>query len=672
MNPGNDIEQKPPSMPQLALGKEEKEGAGTTPAQQPEEVEQFQPPQEGAAMERTREQQRTRGLFRRTAQTVCKFMKRICEEETSVMGSMVRAYSPIFKTKTSAALLDMLVQEGPSNPKQVPAMVRYIHQWLMANEQPEYNVYRPLLDLAEAQPADVVMALLRVAPSCDRAAMAMWKSIMCSCRTAEPAMLILLDVLASWPEHSTSTADGDCTAVLALAATVVMWKMLQVPCLPHVVTVHFPRLFVHLLFQVLSSTLDTPEAVHTFWKGCQQQHGLATNPNSFAVQTLKALLCRLHYKDVVVALEDKGAWDTLLCADTLHCAVGVLAREMRHASIALCSKIAFYLLGLLSKDMPCWDLATMAFLVEILECLAWNEWHERVLGILSKNLQSECRDRHRLALTGLLVLGKNISMAIRMWGLHTRLVELLRENDSDVVGMSIILLNCLFPYNGTKIEASLALQLADMLLPLFDSEDSQVQLSSMFIFRDMIDFSSEKIKTALKSHVRRSLLPLSFHCHDENQRVAKTSRAALHSSATFLQRKDLQEVLQLEQTWSFGVLAEDRRRAPEHLRRALLYLDSPQEPLRQAAISFIGMAGRHLRGHKRELQRVCQALEDKAEDISPAIRSQALETAFLLRALERPSGSILGKLLHEFRGARRKRPSLWCCVRLCCWTSEES
>lgn len=51
---------------------------------------------------------------------------------------------------------------------QVLPMVRFIHQWLKANEFPEYNLCRPLLDLTEAQPADVVMALLRVAPWCDR------------------------------------------------------------------------------------------------------------------------------------------------------------------------------------------------------------------------------------------------------------------------------------------------------------------------------------------------------------------------------------------------------------------------------------------------------------------------------------------------------------------------
>nr|XP_041569140.1 uncharacterized protein LOC121468944 [Taeniopygia guttata] len=323
MNPGSDVEHRPASVPKLAWGKEEKEGPGAAPAQQPEEVEQFQLPQKGAAVQRTREQERTRGRFRRTAQMVCKVMKRIREEESSVVGTVVRAYSPIFKTKTSAALLDMLVEEGPSSPKQLPAMVRYI---LVANEFPEYNLYRPLLDLTEAQPSDVVMALLRVAPVCDRAALAMWKSIMCSPRTAEPAMLVLLDVLGSWPEHSTCTSDGDHTAVLALAATVVMWKILQLPCVPQMVTVYFPHLFVHLLFQVLFSTLDMPEEVDTFWKGCQQQYGLATSPNRFAVQTLKSLLCQMQHEDVVVAMEHKCGWDTLLCADTHHYAVGLLAR----------------------------------------------------------------------------------------------------------------------------------------------------------------------------------------------------------------------------------------------------------------------------------------------------------------------------------------------------------
>ncbi|XP_064256667.1 uncharacterized protein LOC135287236 [Passer domesticus] len=222
------MEQRPLSVPKLAWVEEEEEGPGAAPAQQKEEVVAFKPLQEDAAVERTQEQQSSRGLFHRTAQLVCKLIKRIREEETSTVGTGLRAYSHIFKTKTSAALLDMLVEEGFCNPKQVsspwpgfdparncsasqatptghwkplrpwqcggkgstslgklgtflplaavqvspcllqvPAVVRYIHQWLTANQFAEHRLNRTLLDLTKAQPADVLVTLLRVARSCD-------------------------------------------------------------------------------------------------------------------------------------------------------------------------------------------------------------------------------------------------------------------------------------------------------------------------------------------------------------------------------------------------------------------------------------------------------------------------------------------------------------------------
>ena len=42
--------------------------------------------------------------------------------------------------------------------------------------------------------------------------------------------------------------------------------------------------------------------------------------------TLKSLLCFLQCGDVVMAMERKRGWDTLLCVDTQHYAVGLLAR----------------------------------------------------------------------------------------------------------------------------------------------------------------------------------------------------------------------------------------------------------------------------------------------------------------------------------------------------------
>ena len=42
-----------------------------------------------------------------------------------------------------------------------------------------------------------------------------------------------------------------------------------------------------------------------------------------------------------------------------------LIRELCHSSIRFCSGIAFYLLRLLSKEMPYWDFPALAFLVEV-------------------------------------------------------------------------------------------------------------------------------------------------------------------------------------------------------------------------------------------------------------------------------------------------------------------
>ncbi|XP_032549761.1 uncharacterized protein LOC116789723 [Chiroxiphia lanceolata] len=52
--------------------KKKKEGPGTAPAQQPEEVEQPQPLQEDPGRDRTQEQDRARGHFHRAAQAVLK------------------------------------------------------------------------------------------------------------------------------------------------------------------------------------------------------------------------------------------------------------------------------------------------------------------------------------------------------------------------------------------------------------------------------------------------------------------------------------------------------------------------------------------------------------------------------------------------------------------------
>ncbi|XP_056369493.1 maestro heat-like repeat-containing protein family member 7 [Oenanthe melanoleuca] len=668
------MEQTPPRVPKLAWVKEEEEAAATS-AQQPGELEQLQLLQEGAAMDWTQEQDPARGRFRRAAQMICEFIVRVWREETTGVGTGPSANFHLFSAETSAAMLDLLVEKGVSNPKQVPAMVRYIHKWLTANESAGHRLDKALLELTKEYPYDVIMTLLRWAPSGDRAAAAMWGVILTSTGTAEPALQILITVLSAWPvDTSVYTSDGDSTGVFALAATVTLWSVFNWTWCPPIMLECSPSLFLRLLFQAFISTLYTPEVVDTFWKECQEQLGLATNPQRFAVQTLKVLLCRVQCEHVVLAMERKGGWDTLLYAGTHHYAVGLLAREMHGVSVYWHHYIMSYLLELLSQGISDWELPAMAFLVELLEFVDFSKWADGILEIMPRHLQSESKEMQRLALRGLVVLSRDPSMNKRMHTLTERLVDLLRDADEEIVETSAVVLSALLLHRDLAIPSPIALRLAAALWPLLDNDKCQVQLLSIRLFQEVMRLVEAKGKKALKMLVSKSLLPLFFNCNNENVRVAEASRETLLAAVSFLKRRDLEHLVLTDQMWRFGecLLAQDRDRAAEHLRQALPYLRSPQEPLREAAVRFLGLAGRFLREQQRELQLMSRALQDMADDISPAISCLALQTLYINMAVQSIPSSRLDRLRDGFRRLWKSRPSLGGRGRFSCWSAVEN
>ncbi|XP_027487036.1 maestro heat-like repeat-containing protein family member 6 isoform X1 [Corapipo altera] len=535
---------------------------------------------------------------------------------------------------------DIFEENGVSSPKQVPAFIRNMHQRLTANATPEEKLLVEFLRVTEAHPADVVVTLLHCAPSCDRAAAIMWKTIASWEMAVEKVLPKLLCVMEDWPLHSTSTSDGEKTDVFALAATRVIWEILQMLQCPEPLTEYSPRLLVDLLLQIFISTEQMPEEVDALWRECQEQHSLPTNSKSFAVLTLKALLCHLECEDVVVSMERKRGWDTLLNSDTHHYAVGLLAREMRRASNPLYYRIALSLLGLLIREKPCWELPAMAFLVEVLDCPDMTEWSDSFLEILSRRLWSECTETRRLVLRGLVVLSKDPVMADGMRSLTQSLMDVLWDTDGELVRMALSVFINQVQDRDILISTPTALQLAEVLQPLFGNDNIHVQLLSIQLFRKVMELGVDEGKQALKTHVVYSLLPLFFHWHNENQHVAEASQEALLGAAWFLKRRDLVKLLKTEQSWKFGecLLEKDKKRVAKYLCQAVPYLESPQEPVREAALRFIGIAGRYLKGQKVELQIVIDVIEGMTHD-SAAVQSLALQTQKILRAVQRPESS---------------------------------
>ncbi|RMB92793.1 hypothetical protein DUI87_30843 [Hirundo rustica rustica] len=291
----------------------------------------------------------------------------------------------------------------------------------------------------------------------------------------------------------------------------------------------------------------------------------------FAVQAVKSLLFQLRCDNEVMAMERKHGWDGLLCAQIQHYAMGLLARPY--------ALLGSWQSGPLS--LPC------AF--QVLECLDFTKCGDSVHEIASRHLQSECRERRRLALRGLVVLSKDPLMARRICSLSQNLLELLGDADGDVVFLTLRVFTNLLQNKNILVSSSTAPKLAEALLPLFDHDNGHVEVLSLDLFFKVMQLSADDAKRPLEKILSQSLLPLFLHCHDENRRVAKASRETLLRVTDFLKRRNLKQLVKKEQLLTFAkcLLQENRSRAAELLRQALPYLESPQEPLREAAIRFI-------------------------------------------------------------------------------------
>ncbi|XP_027488514.1 uncharacterized protein LOC113941557, partial [Corapipo altera] len=103
---------------------------------------------------------------------------------------------------------------------------------------------------------------------------------------------------------------------------------------------------------------------------------------------------------------------------------------------------------------------------------------------------------------------------------------------------------------------------------------------------------------------------------------------------------DLRNLLEADKPWCFFdcLVESEKKRVVDFMWQALPYLESPQEPLQELALRFIGIAGRYMRGQRVELQVAINVIEDMTPD-SAAVKSLALQTQEILRVFQRPQSS---------------------------------
>ncbi|XP_031985156.1 uncharacterized protein LOC116453613 isoform X4 [Corvus moneduloides] len=100
--------------------------------------------------------------------------------------------------------------------------------------------------------------------------------------------------------------------------------------------------------------------------------------------------------------------------------------------------------------------------------------------------------------------------------------------------------------------SSIAMMLVGKVLPLFDSECSQLRELSLLLFRDLLKAVLSRDEKKMRRNIQSALVPLLFRLNDHLPSVAKASREALFAAAELLKWKQLKHLLQRERMWELG------------------------------------------------------------------------------------------------------------------------
>ncbi|KFO53047.1 hypothetical protein N302_04725, partial [Corvus brachyrhynchos] len=138
---------------------------------------------------------------------------------------------------------------------------------------------------------------------------------------------------------------------------------------------------------------------------------------------------------------------------------------------------------------------------QALECLDLRECGDSVVEIMSRCLQSECRQRCRLALRGLVVLTKDPAMVRRRQRL-----KLCWGKQSHGLGWASGAWAACCPHGLEKLVLR--------FFPLLQ-DNSHVQMLSIHLFCKVMELVVDEGKKPLKTIVCQILSPLLLHCHDE-------------------------------------------------------------------------------------------------------------------------------------------------------------
>ncbi|CAM5122581.1 unnamed protein product [Natator depressus] len=235
-------------------------------------------------------------------------------------------------------------------------------------------------------------------------------------------------------------------------------------------------------------------------------------------------------------------------------------------------------------------------------------------------------------------------------------VERLHEADRDIISNAITVLRDILAGMDRQSASPVAVQVAEKLLPFFHDESSKLRVLSIALFKHLLELVRGPSRRKMKEHVLQSLVLLLLLLHDERPNVSQVCWDTLRSALEFLRWSQLGALVQKKELWRGCdcLVACYKGRAETFLCQAMTFLENPQDPIREAAIRFLGLTARQLDQQSQEkLEAICNVLvlQGLQQDSKSSVRCLALQTMLILNACKkhRPARTSLRTLLHRMR-----------------------
>ncbi|XP_040510696.1 maestro heat-like repeat-containing protein family member 2A isoform X3 [Gallus gallus] len=565
-----------------------------------------------------------------------------------------------YNTQVASTLMAILTVDFNPMPNDVQRIVTAIHRSrkLITEEQALRTIHGTFPSLAAANPRAMTLSLLRCSPTCDKDIWELWELALSSVDVVPKMVQALLRQLETVPLGQKTEV-----GVLHLAAATALHKLLQYLDYGPQVRLVFPELFVALIIQLVSAGPLAPLEIIAITED-PFRPSAPTSAIRMVVETARSLLLCADMDNLAFSMETHDLWARLLGASMWQNGLHSLAKVMLKNCRDQCRPIFRHLQNLLQYHQLQWrEVPAMAFYLELWSCQGHHKDDTGTQKIFRKYIRSKQPRSRELALRGL----RNL-YAGRMQLLLPDALLWLQDMRADIKLQAIHLLQDIVAQRPASIRGVLS-QLAVQLLSCFNEDNAEVRWRSMELFALLLEAPGRK---RLLLQAERSLLPLFIHMNEDIPNVAQAAQKALIHAAKLLGWQQLQRLACAAEVWMIAdclvrtptpqplwtplaalqkggrgatlrvppppcslQLQKRGRDAEQYLKDTVLHLHSPQVPVRDTAVRFLGLLGRKLRNENREkVLDIRKALEGAKEDSEPTVRCLVLQTLLILSVLE--------------------------------------